>query len=282
MAGRRAARVRRRVGVGPPLLVRPDGLRVPRGGRRARRARLLDDERARAAASSTAPATATPACWPRRSPPSTTSPAGGPRSAWAPAGPQVEYEAFGIPFPPVGARLDLLDEYRGRRPRPAPRRGHRRSPATHVALTDARNEPRPVQADLPIWIGGAGERRTARIVAAHADGWNLPFVPPDALAAKRAALAEHCVGARARPRRDPHRRSTSSSATTRRRCGAQFGPRADAVRPGARHRHQHRPPRRRASAATLPPAPTPVNVALRAPWNPDALVRAATAVAALR
>ena len=31
---------------------------------------------------------------------------------------------------------------------------------THVTLTEARCEPRPVQPELPIWVGGGGEKRT--------------------------------------------------------------------------------------------------------------------------
>jgi alkanesulfonate monooxygenase SsuD/methylene tetrahydromethanopterin reductase-like flavin-dependent oxidoreductase (luciferase family) len=196
-------------------------------------------------------------------------------AGWA----QVEYEAFGIPFPPLGARLDLLDEYA------AGVRALLRDESTtlagdHVALTDARNEPRPVQADLPIWVGGTGERRTARIVAAHADGWNLPFVPPDALAGKQAALAEHCSALG----RDPGEIRLGVNVIVsddEASFGAQFGPRVDAVRPGAvigtSTDHLTDALGRYVAAGA-----DTVNVALRAPWNPNALVRAATAVAALR
>jgi alkanesulfonate monooxygenase SsuD/methylene tetrahydromethanopterin reductase-like flavin-dependent oxidoreductase (luciferase family) len=45
-------------------------------------------------------------------------------------------------------------------------------------LSDARCEPKPVQAHLPIAIGGKGKRRTLRTVARHADQWDVTF-PPD-------------------------------------------------------------------------------------------------------
>ena len=61
------------------------------------------------------------------------------------------------------------------------------------SLHEARNEPRPVQRRLPIWIGGGGEQRTLRIAARHADGWNVPFVTPEQFAHKCAVLDRHCA-----------------------------------------------------------------------------------------
>ncbi len=196
-------------------------------------------------------------------------------AGWA----EAEYRAYGFDFPPLGRRFDLLDESAGAV------RSLLRSEASTVAgdrvrLDGARNDPRPLQDALPIWIGGVGERRTARIVARHADGWNLPFVPPDALAAKRAALARQCADVG----RDPAEVRVGVNVIV---CDdeaslvAQFGPRADAVRAGAIvgtsvARTTDALARYVASGADT------VNVALRAPWNPGALERAAAAVAALR
>ena len=50
-----------------------------------------------------------------------------------------------------------------------------------------------MQARLPLWVGGGGEKVTLRIVAAHADGWNVPFVMPEQYAHKVAgARSDHC------------------------------------------------------------------------------------------
>src|SRR5437899_5454171 len=104
---------------------------------------------------------------------------------------QLEYDAYGIPFPPVKVRMDMLEEG------VKCVRGLLRDEVTdfkgeHFVLTGARCEPRPVQAELPIWVGGAGEQRTLRIAARYADGWNIPFIAPDVFSHKQAVLAQRC------------------------------------------------------------------------------------------
>ena len=46
-------------------------------------------------------------------------------------------------------------------------------------MTNARMNPKPLQQKVPIWIGGQGEKRTLRIAARHADGWNVPYIGPE-------------------------------------------------------------------------------------------------------
>lgn len=62
---------------------------------------------------------------------------------------------------------------------------------THYRLEDAPLDPKPVQARLPLLIGGGGEKRTLRIVARYADEWNV-WGTPEILAQKGAVLDEHC------------------------------------------------------------------------------------------
>ena len=52
--------------------------------------------------------------------------------------------------------------------------------------------PRPLQAHVPILVGGSGERRTLRLVAELADACNL-FGEPDVVARKVAVLRDHCA-----------------------------------------------------------------------------------------
>jgi len=196
-------------------------------------------------------------------------------AGWA----EAEYVAYGFRFAPVGERLDLLDEAAGAI-RSLLHDGKADSAGAHVRLRDARLEPRPLQPQLPIWIGGTGERRTARIVARHGDGWNVPFVAADVLARKRRALDDHCAAAD----RDPGEVRLGVNVVVcddEASLAAQFGPRAEAVRPGALVGTS-------VDEATdafgryLAAGADQVNVALRAPWNHGALDRAAAAVAAVR
>jgi len=103
----------------------------------------------------------------------------------------VEHEGLGVEFPPVGERMDRLEEavqicramfrddvvtFEGR----------------YYSVHEARNLPRPVQpGGPPILIGGSGEKRTLRLVAQYADYCNI-FGDVAAIAHKLRILHEHC------------------------------------------------------------------------------------------
>ncbi|MEY4607600.1 MAG: hypothetical protein RLY45_2360, partial [Actinomycetota bacterium] len=147
-------------------------------------------------------------------------------AGWA----KVEYDAYGIPFPEPKVRLDQLEEgiqvLRG-----LLHDDVTTFDGTWFTLREARNEPRPVQRRIPIWIGGGGEKRTLRIAARHADGWNVPFVTPEQFAHKCAVLDQHCADLG----RDPSSVTKSVNlglAYTEESLVQQFGGIADMVRGG--------------------------------------------------
>jgi F420-dependent oxidoreductase-like protein len=69
----------------------------------------------------------------------------------------------------------------------------------YYAVTEAPLAPKPLQAHLPILIGGGGEQRTLRTVARYADEWNSGG-PPEVYRQKLQVLAEHCEKAGRDPR----------------------------------------------------------------------------------
>ncbi len=83
-----------------------------------------------------------------------------------------EHEAFGLGFgASPGERLDWLDEavMLMRRLLDGERVDH---DGPTYRFKDAVCEPRPIQARLPILVGGSGRRKTLRTVAQRADAWN--------------------------------------------------------------------------------------------------------------
>lgn len=189
-----------------------------------------------------------------------------------------EYGAYGIPFPGAGERLDLLEESI------QAIRGLLRDEVTdfkgkHVQLTEARCEPKPVQAELPIWVGGSGEKRTLRIAARYADGWNVPFVSPETVAHKRTVLADHCatVG------RDPSEIRTAVNVGL---CQdddalqAQFGGLAEGVRPGVMIGSPDQLVQR--IGEYVDAGVDQINIAMRAPWDLSLLDLATEAIEQIR
>jgi F420-dependent oxidoreductase-like protein len=105
-----------------------------------------------------------------------------------------EHEAFGIDFgASVGERLDKLEEAV-----PLMRRLFDGERVSHegrfYTLVDALCEPRPVQAHLPILVGGSGPKKTLRTVARHADAWNTNGTV-ETVKGQIDILAGHCADA---------------------------------------------------------------------------------------
>gem|GEM_PF-29142 len=104
-----------------------------------------------------------------------------------------EHRAYGWPFPDRAARYDLLEDALELLPvlwGP----GNRAFSGRVLRVPDTTCYPRPLQARIPILVGGGGERRTLRLVARYADACNL-FGEPDVVARKVGVLRRHCAEA---------------------------------------------------------------------------------------
>ena len=103
----------------------------------------------------------------------------------------AEHEGLGFDFPPLGERLDRLEEAlqvcRAMFREEAPSFEGR-----YYRIHEARNVPPPVQpGGPPILVGGGGEKRTLRLVARYADMCNF-FGDPATVAHKVDVLRGHC------------------------------------------------------------------------------------------
>jgi len=187
---------------------------------------------------------------------------------------ELEYRAYGIPFPSAGVRLDQLSEAA------ACIRGLLHTEVAdfdgrHFTLTNARNEPRPAQAHIPIWIGGGGEKKTLRVAAEHADGWNIPFVAPETFAHKGRVLDEHCEAVGRTPG-DIRRAVNLGLAWDDDSLRQQFGAIAEFVRPGVLGGSDQEVVDR--IGTYVEAGADQVNLAIRAPFDVDSLERFAGAL----
>jgi alkanesulfonate monooxygenase SsuD/methylene tetrahydromethanopterin reductase-like flavin-dependent oxidoreductase (luciferase family) len=105
---------------------------------------------------------------------------------------ESEHLGYGIEFPPIGQRMDRLDEaltiakLMFTQDRPS-------FEGKYYKIDRALNVPRPVQPGGPkILIGGTGERRTLRLLAQHGDIGHWFASSLDELKRKKQIFLEHC------------------------------------------------------------------------------------------
>ncbi|MFX0114416.1 MAG: LLM class F420-dependent oxidoreductase [Candidatus Hodarchaeota archaeon] len=105
---------------------------------------------------------------------------------------EMEYIAYGIPFPSVKERMDRLEEALQiiRKLWTEPKASF---DGKYYQIKDAFSAPKPVQKLPPIFIGGTGEKRILRMVAEYGDycnfGW---FTPSDKIPSLLDVLKNHC------------------------------------------------------------------------------------------
>jgi F420-dependent oxidoreductase-like protein len=105
-----------------------------------------------------------------------------------------EWRAYGYGFPPIGERIDAFAEHLEVITRMlAP--GHATYEGRHVHVRDAINEPKGVQAHIPLIVGGNGRQRTAGLAIRFADELNLVFIGPAETASRIADVRARCEAA---------------------------------------------------------------------------------------
>jgi F420-dependent oxidoreductase-like protein len=110
----------------------------------------------------------------------------------------AEHAAYGIPFPPLGERLDRLEEQlaiiTGLWETPAGERFD--FDGAHYRLTDSPALPKPVQSPRPpVIVGGFGRKRTPALAARFADEFNVPFAPLDGYRSQQDLVTAACEAA---------------------------------------------------------------------------------------
>jgi F420-dependent oxidoreductase-like protein len=85
---------------------------------------------------------------------------------------EAEHRSFGYDFPPLRERFERLEDAL-RISRAMFTTDQPTVDGTHHRIEDLLNRPRPIRGDIPIMIGGSGERKTLRLVAEYADASNI-------------------------------------------------------------------------------------------------------------
>jgi F420-dependent oxidoreductase-like protein len=103
---------------------------------------------------------------------------------------EEEHEAYGYAFPPLRERFERLEDHLQ-----IARAMFTEEQATvagkHHSVSGAYNNPKPLRGDIPIVVGGSGERKTLRMVAQYADGCNF-FGDPEQARHLLGVLEGHC------------------------------------------------------------------------------------------
>ena len=104
---------------------------------------------------------------------------------------EEEFREFGYKFPPLGQRLDQLEEA-------LPIiRSLWRDPQTNFKgkyynIEGAVGSPKPFNPAMRLWVGGRGKHRTPLIAARYADGFNMPYLSPELVQDRLTRVAQSC------------------------------------------------------------------------------------------
>lgn len=133
---------------------------------------------------------------------------------------EEEFREFGYGFPPLGKRLDQLEEALAII-RSLWHEDETSFKGEYYDVQGAVCSPKPFNPAMRLWVGGRGKERTPRIAARYGDGFNMPYLPPEGVADRLARLRAACDAAD----RDPAEIETSVN------VGFYLGDRAPDVNP---------------------------------------------------
>jgi F420-dependent oxidoreductase-like protein len=103
---------------------------------------------------------------------------------------EEEHAAYGFDFPTLKERFERLEEAL-QITRSMFTNQQTTFAGKYFSANGAFNNPKPIRGDIPILIGGSGERKTLRLVARYADGCNL-FGDPGRAKHLLGVLEGHC------------------------------------------------------------------------------------------
>jgi F420-dependent oxidoreductase-like protein len=104
---------------------------------------------------------------------------------------EEEHRAYGYEFPSLKTRFEYLEDAL-RIARAMFTQEVATVHGTHFHVDGAFNNPKPLRGDIPILIGGSGERKTLRFVAQYGDGCNL-FGDVERIKHLLGVLERHCA-----------------------------------------------------------------------------------------
>ena len=105
---------------------------------------------------------------------------------------EAEHRGYGIPFPPAGQRVAMLDEAL-QVIKALWTEDTANFDGTYFRLQDAVCNPKPVQKPHPpIIVAGHGEKKSLRVVARHADEWNATSADLADWSRRNQVLTSHC------------------------------------------------------------------------------------------
>jgi F420-dependent oxidoreductase-like protein len=103
---------------------------------------------------------------------------------------EEEHKAYGYDFPTLKIRFEMLEEEL-QIVRAMFTQGQAHFQGEYFRVDGAYNNPKPIRGDIPILIGGSGERKTLRLVAKYADACNL-FGDAERMKHLLGVLQGHC------------------------------------------------------------------------------------------